>query len=61
MQKEEWEINHRDHENRTGYARNRAAFMKAWSVVQCYRAQSMLRTGLKNPLMQEILEILDKW
>ena len=38
---------------------DRVAFMEeAWTVVQCYGTQSMLRTGLNRPLMREIFDKL---
>ena len=40
---------------------DRVAFMEeVWTVVQCYGTQSMLKTGLKRPLMREILDKLDE-
>ena len=58
---EEWEVHHRDHENRTGCNMNRVAFMEEfWTVVQCYETQSTLKTGLNRPLMREILDKLDE-
>ena len=59
LPEEEWEVHHRDHENRTGYNMDRIAFMEeVWTVVQCYGTQSMLKTGLNIPLMREILDKL---
>ena len=38
---EEWEVHHRDHENRTGCRLDRVAFMEeVWTVVQSYGTQS---------------------
>ena len=55
------ELHHRDHENRTGCNMDIVAFMEEfWTVMQCYRTQSMLKTGLNRPLMLEILDKLDK-
>ena len=37
LPKEEWELHHRDHEDRTGCRMNRVAFMEeVWAVVQSY-------------------------
>ena len=58
--KEEWEVHHRDHENKTGCIMDRIAFIEeVWTVVQCYGLQSMLKTGLNRPL-REILDKLDE-
>ena len=61
LPKEEWEFHHRDHDIRTGCNMDRVAFMEeSWTVVQNYRTQSMLKTGLNRPLMREILDKLDE-
>ena len=61
LPEEEWEVHHRDHENKTGCNVDRAAFMEeVWSAVQCYGTQSMLKTGLNRSLMREILDKLDE-
>ena len=40
---------------------DRVAFMEeVGTVVQCYRTQSMLKTGLNRPLMREIFDKLDE-
>ena len=58
---EEWEIHHRDHENRTGCRLDRVAFMEeVWTVVQSYGTQSILKTGLNRALMREVLDKLDE-
>ena len=58
---EEWEVHHRDHENRTGCRMDRVAFMEeVWTVVQSYGTQSILKLGLNRPLMREILNKLDE-
>ena len=60
LPEEEWEVYHRDHENRTGCNMDRVVFMEeVWTVVQRYGTQSMLKTGLNRPLMREILDKLD--
>ena len=33
---------------------------EVWTVVQCYGTQSMLKTGLSRPLMQQVLDKLDE-
>ena len=60
LPEEEWEVHHRDHENRTGCKLDRVAFMEeVWAVVQSYGTQSILKTGLNRPLMREVLDKLD--
>ena len=47
LPEDEWEVHHRDHENRTGCNLDRVAFMEeVWTVVQSYGTQSILKTGL---------------
>ena len=42
LPEEEWEVHHKDHENRTGCGMGRDAFMEeVWTVVQCYGTHSM--------------------
>ena len=61
LPEEEWEVHHRDHENRTGCKLDRVAFMEeVWTVVQSYGTQSILKTGLNRPLMREVLDKLDE-
>ena len=61
LPEEEWEVHHRDHENRTGCRLDRVAFMEeVWTVVQSYGTQSILKIGLNRPLMREVLDKLDK-
>ena len=58
---EEWEVHHRDHENRTGCRLDRVAFIEeGWTVVQNYGTQSILKIGLNRPLMREVLDKLDE-
>ena len=41
LPEEEWEVHHRDHENRKGCSIDRDAFMEeVWAVVQSYETQS---------------------
>ena len=57
LPKEEWEVHHRDQENRTGCRLDRVAFMEeVWTVVQSYGTQSVLKVGLNRPLMREVLD-----
>ena len=43
LPEKEWEVHHRDHENRTGCNMDRVAFMEeVWTVLQSYGTQSML-------------------
>ena len=61
LPKEEREVHHRDHENRTGCKLNRVAFMEeVWTVVQSYGGQSILKVGLNRPLTREVLDKLDE-
>ena len=61
LPEEEWEIHHRDHENRTGCRLDRVAFMEeVLTVVQSYGTQSILKVSLNRPLMREILDKLDE-
>ena len=61
LPEEDWEVHHRDHENRTGCRLDRVAFMEeVWTVVQSYGTQSILKTGLNRPLMQKVLDKLDE-
>ena len=61
LPEEEWEVHHRDHESRTGCKLDRVAFMEeVWTVVQSYVTQSILKTGLNQPLMREVLDKLDE-
>ena len=61
LPEEEWEVHHRDHENRTGCRLDRVAFMEeVWTVVQSYGTQSILKTGLNRPLMREVLDKLNE-
>ena len=58
---EEWEVHHRDHENRRGCKLDKVAFMEeVWTVVQSYGTQSILKVGLNRPLMREVLDKLDE-
>ena len=62
LPEEEWEVHHRDHENRTGCRLDRVAFMEEiWTVVKSYRTQSILKVGLNRPLMREVLDKLDEF
>ena len=61
LPEEEWEVHHRDHENRTGCRLDRVAFMEeVWAVVQSYGTQSILKRGLNRTLMREVLDKLDE-
>ena len=60
LPEEEWEVHHRDHESRTGCKLDRVVFMEEiWTVVQSYGTQSILKTGLNQPLRREVLDKLD--
>ena len=61
LPEEEWEMHHRDHENRTGCRMDRVAFMEeVWTVVQSYGTQSILKLDLNRPVMREVLDKLDE-
>ena len=61
LPEEEWEVHHRDHENRTGCRLDRVAFIEdGWTVLQNYGTQSVLKIGLNRPLMREVLDKLDE-
>ena len=61
LSEEEWEVHHRDHENRTGCKLDKLAFMEeVWTVVQSYGTQSIVKVGLNRPLMRETLDKLDE-
>ena len=61
LTEEEWEVHHRDHENRKGCRMDRLAFMEeVWTVVQSYGTRSILKLGLNRPLMREVLDRLDE-
>ena len=61
LPEEEWEVHHRDHESRTGCKLDRVVFMEeVWTVIQSYGTQSILKTGLNQPLMREVLDKLDE-
>ena len=61
LPEEEWEVHHRDHENRTGCRMDIVAFMEeVWTVFQSYDTQSFLKLGPNRPLMREVLDKLDE-
>ena len=61
LPQEEWEVHHRDHENRTGCRMDGVAFMEeVWAVVQSYGTQSILKLGLNRPLMRVVLDKPDE-
>ena len=58
---QEWDVHHRDHENRTGCRMDRVAFMEeVWTVDQSYGTQSILKLGLNRSLMREVLDKPDE-
>ena len=62
LPKEEWEVHHRDHENRTGCRMDRVAVMEeVWTVVQSYGTQYILKLGLNRPLMWEVVDKPDEF
>ena len=61
LPEEEWEVQYRDHENRTGCRMDRVALIEeVWTVVQSYGTQSLFKIGLNRPLMREVLDKLDE-
>ena len=61
LTEEEWEVHHRDHENRTRCRMDRVAFMEeVGTLFQSYGTQSILKLGLNRPLMREVLDKLDE-
>ena len=61
LPEEEWEVYHRDHENRTVCRMDRVSFIEeVWTVVQSCGTQSILKLGLNRPLMREVLDKLDE-
>ena len=62
LPKEEWEVHHRDHENKTGCRMDRRAFMEeVWTVVQSYGTQSILKLGFNRPPKWEVFDNLDEF
>ena len=50
LPEEEWEVHHRDYENRSGCRLVRVVFMQeVWTVVSSYGTQSILKVGLNRP------------
>ena len=61
LPKEEWEVHHTDHKNKTGCSMDRVDFMEeVWTVNQSYGTQSILKTSLNRPLMREVLDKCDE-
>ena len=54
---EEWEIYHSELERKTGATWSRVNFMgRSWDVIRRYGTQSIMKVGLNQPIMREILE-----
>ena len=50
---EEWEVHHRDRENRMVCRMDRVALMEGiWTVIQSFVTQSALKIGLNRPQMR---------
>ena len=61
LPEDEWEMHHRDHENRTRCRMDRVAFMEeVWTIVQSYGIHSFLKLGLNQLLTREVLDKLDE-
>ena len=59
LPEEEWERYQRELERKTGVAWNRVAFMeRTWYVIRRYGTESVMKVGLNQPIMREILEKL---
>ena len=57
LPEEEWEIYQSELESKTGATWSRVNFMeKSWDVIRRYGTQSILKVGLNQPIMREVLE-----
>ena len=57
LPEEEWERYQSELERETGVTWNRVTFMeRAWDVIRRYRTQSIMKVGLNQPIMREVLE-----
>ena len=57
LPEEEWERYQSELETKTGEFWTRAAFMEStWSIIRRYGTQSVMRVGLNQPIMREVIE-----
>ena len=57
LPEEEWERYQMELEGKTGATWSRVNFMeKSWDVIQRYGTQSIMKVGLNQPIMREVLE-----
>ena len=57
LQEEEWERYQSELEGKTGATLNRVNFMeRSWDVIRRYGTQSIMKVGLNQPIMREVLE-----
>ena len=59
LPEEEWERYQSELERKAGVTWNRVTFMeRTWDVIRRYGTQSVMKVGLKQPIMREVLEKL---
>ena len=59
LPEEEWERYQSELERKTGVTWNRVTFMeRTWDVIHRYGMQSVMKVGLNQPIMREVLEKL---
>ena len=57
LPEEEWERCQNELESKTGATWNRVKFMeRSWDVIRRYGTQSIMKVGLNQPIMREVLE-----
>ena len=57
LPEEEWERYQGELESKTGATWNRVNFMeRSWDVIRRYGTQSIMKVGLNQPIMREVLE-----
>ena len=57
LPEEEWERYQSELERKTGVTWNRVTFMeRTWDVIRRYDTQSVMKVGLNQPIMHEVLE-----
>ena len=57
LPEEEWERYQSELERETGGTWNRVTFMeRTWDVIRRYGTQSLMKMGLNQPIMREVLE-----
>ena len=56
LPEEEWERYQNELERKRGVAWNRGAFMeRTWNVIRRYGTQSVMKVGLNQPIMREVI------